>query len=332
MECNGHQAQEIYDRLPTFLRAPEHSPEYIIADATRDNSLRPTFFVFQENEQVYYHAFHVSPIAETNFFDIQSPYGYGGPISTTNEKGFLNRAWSEYCNWCKQANILAEFVRFHPLLKNYQYYNGTVEYNRDTVFADLTVTDLLKSCATRVRTAIRKGISNQIEFQWSVADDFAMIFPSLYRENMAQVSASEFYFFDDVYFEKLMKVSNSKLAICKFEGEVVAGAIFLSNGKYLEYHLSAMNVIGRRLAAMNVLLYQTMLWGKEAGFEMLHFGGGTDASPDNPLLFFKKGFSSHLTNYYIGYYLHNEAQYNNLKSEWKKKGECINEKILFYRG
>lgn len=57
-----------------------------------------------------------------SYFDISTPYGYGGPIilSLTGDKDQLIKDYeAQFTAYCKANHILCEFVRFHPLLENH---------------------------------------------------------------------------------------------------------------------------------------------------------------------------------------------------------------------
>lgn len=332
MRYSLEQAQHVFSQLPPFLQAPEHNPHYIEADALRKEELQPTYFLFEEQGQHYYHSFHMAPIPGTAFFDIQSPYGYGGPIATTEDPGFLQHAWQAYCQWCRQENVMVEFMRFHPLLANQKQYGGVVAYNRDTVWLELQGTDLWKSYAPRNRTAIRKGLAKELQFYWCEPDAFLRVFPQLYYENMKHVQADSFYFFNDAYFARILQLPGARAALCEHEGEAVAGAVFLGGEALVEYHLSAMSGKGRALSAMNFLLHEAVSWSQQQGFARFHLGGGTDAAEDNPLLFFKKSFSQKLADFYIGHYVHQPEAYAQMKKIWlQERALAETKRILFYR-
>ena len=58
-------------------------------------------------------------IESENLFDITTPYGYGGFIieGIPNDNN-LKKINKEYSDCCRSKNIISEFVRFHPVLKN----------------------------------------------------------------------------------------------------------------------------------------------------------------------------------------------------------------------
>jgi hypothetical protein len=310
---------------------PAFHPYYIVSDSKRDESLVPAFFAYQNGGDTYYHGFLLGKIPNTSFFDIQSPYGYGGPIATTEKPSFLDQAWSAYSAWCIENEILAEFVRFHPLAENWHYYHGTVLEDRQTVWIDTLCDDLLMSYDVRSRTAVRKAYKDGLRVEWSQGAASADTFRNMYNDAMKRVDADHSYFYRPAYFETLLAWEKSELAICKKDDDVVAMSIFQTGNRVMEYHLSASTEVGRRHAATNLMIHEAALRAKQRGCTKLHLGGGTDGKGNNQLLFFKAGFSSNRGIFKIGKQIHNLEAYDDLRNDWLDHNGKVAEKVLFYR-
>src|SRR5690606_4634354 len=56
------------------------------------------------------------------YFDLVSPYGYGGPIITEYKLGckseLLKGFENDFKKYCSDNKIVSEFVRFHPIICN----------------------------------------------------------------------------------------------------------------------------------------------------------------------------------------------------------------------
>lgn len=74
------------------------------------------------------------------YYDIETAYGYGGPVLNCVDKSFIKDFEDSFIKYCKANNIVAEFVRFHPLIKNQNVFCKDIEvlHNRITVQLDLT--------------------------------------------------------------------------------------------------------------------------------------------------------------------------------------------------
>jgi hypothetical protein len=301
------------------------------ADAKRDPSLVPTFFVFEDGEKFFYHGFLLGKIKSTNFHDIQSPYGYGGPIASSEDPAFLVAAWAHYKDWCLKNNVVVEFIRFHPLLRNWNYYNGDVVDDRRTVWIDLELDDLLSSYLTRARTAIKKAKNAGLRIEWVDPKGYIDIFFQLYSDAMVELGADVFYLFPREYHQELLSWDASKLALCKCDGKIVGASLFLLAPFLMEYHLAFTCTEGKKLSANNLILHEAALLGKKLGLKKFHLGGGTSRDGKNSLLFFKEGFSDQRSSFKIGKKIYRQELYDELKLVWTKKKGGISNRLLFYR-
>ena len=74
----------------------------------------------------------------------------------------LNRSYFPKVNFFDfsendKNNIIAEFIRFHPLIGNHNWYMGEISKNRQTVYIDLE-TDFFSNYESRRKTDIKRGI------------------------------------------------------------------------------------------------------------------------------------------------------------------------------
>lgn len=331
MQVSLDAALVFFHRLPDTLQAPSLHPAYVQADAARASELTPVFFVYQNGDNFFYHAFHLAAVPGTAYRDIQSPYGYGGPVATVDDPAFLAEAWQAYSSWCEEHRVLAEFVRFHPLLENWRFFSGEAVADRETVWVYLKLPDLLASYEVRARTAIRKAVKQSLSVEWWAAKRFHEAFQPLYCATMEGLKASSFYFFPPEYFSRLAQWDGVHYAVSLYEGKVVAAAIFMQGPDILEYHLSAADEVGKKFGATNLLLHEAGLYGQRAGCSRLHLGGGVNADANNSLLFFKSGFSDRRASYKIGRKIHNPAAYLEMKSQWQAKTGRDSNRVMFYR-
>jgi hypothetical protein len=331
MKIEIDAARALCSELPASLRLATLSPDYVEADATRSPELRPIYWSYQEGDLYWYHGFHLTPLPEVRGYDIQSPYGYGGPVANSDDPGFLARAWSAYVETARTQGIAAEFIRFHPLAQNARFYGGTVEEDRQTVWVNLELDDLFGSYQTRVRTAIRKAQKSGVQFRWLDNGEITGGFAPFYRAGMAAIAASPFYFFEDTYFSRIARLPATRLAVCTLGEEWLSAGLFLSQGDCVEYHLAASSALGKRMNASNLLLHEVALSAKREGYLRLYLGGGTDQRPDNALYFFKAGYSPLRATFSVGTFCHDLAQYAVLKSHWADRYAANPDRIMFYR-
>jgi hypothetical protein len=333
MLATVNEALHYYSSLPATLRVPSLHPHYVLADAVRSAKSCPEFFIYQRRGHVYYHPFLVEDVPEyPGLIDLQSTYGYGGPVASTRDRDFLNGAWRAFDEWCRESGVLAEFVRFHPVVANERFFPGDVIGNRQTVWMDLLVPDLMASYTTRARTAIRKAEKGGLRVEWWCAVDFLNVFPELYVATMRELNVDAFYLFPIAYYESLLVGDYIWRAVClDGNNNVLAGAVFLIGEMLMEYHLSASTHIGKTMGATNLILHEAARKARLCGKKFFHLGGGSDDCQDNSLLFFKSGFSSRRADFRIGRMVHQPVVYAQLKADWEAKHGQATQRVLFYR-
>lgn len=255
------------------------------------------------------------------FYDIVTPYGYGGPYiqECINKDELLRDYVEQFSKYCIDNNIVAEFVRFHPILKNYidfkEIYNA--QFNRYTLgtnlkdFEEPVQAEFSKSCRKTIRQVLKSGVS----FKLVESPTDLKEFKKIYYLNMERKEASDYYFFDDDYFQNIIKYygDNIVLAQAIYEDKIVAAGLYFVTNGIIHAHLSGTDTNYLHLSPAYILKYGTALWGKEKGYDFIHYGGGTSTSLEDPLYLFKGKFAQNTKfEFYIGKKVWNENLYNEL--------------------
>lgn len=315
MELTYNEISHFLNQHTILMPFPGLHPDYVIADSIRDPSLTPHFFLYSDNNEHFYHPFITSHIQDTDYQEIISAYGYGGPISTSTDLQFLANAAEEFKLWCQQKNVLVETIRFHPLLQNWRYYHGDSIPKRHTAYINLQVDDLLNSYSTSARYSVRKAIKSNVTIQIVDTATFLSVFPAMYFKRMKEVGAREFYFFNQEYFKHLCKMNDTLKLFALYKDEVIAVSIFIMQGKIIDYHLACSNMEFKQIRSNSLLMHEAFLFAKQHGFQFGHMGGGLTDKLDDPLLVFKLGFGGKLSEFRIGKYIHNAELYKKLVAE-----------------
>ena len=307
---NSVSTQDIYF-MPDYLR---------MVSANGDGIPKLAWLTCDHGDVVY--PFLVRPIniegIDTGFCDIASPYGYSGPIVKSINEDDTHDLASEFVqqfhSYCASTGIVAEFIRFHPLLRNANTFSGLipVEYVRDTVYIDLREssdkiwTDRLEG---RTRNAIRKSEKSGVCVRYSHAECIPC-FMDLYSETMQRLEADTYYYFTESYFKHLGElVDKSGILIeAVYESKVIASIVLLKGDKFSHYHLSASDPQFRRLQANSLLLWEAIKWSQNQGLSLMHLGGGYSSSYDS-LFKFKAGFSPYTGEYHVGKVIHDGKKY-----------------------
>ena len=64
-------------------------------------------------------------------------------MTTNPDKGFVEEAFNCFCDALAQRNIVAGFIRFHPLLNNQEFVSQRCAkiFDRKTIAMDLTLSE-----------------------------------------------------------------------------------------------------------------------------------------------------------------------------------------------
>jgi len=264
-------------------------------------------------------------------------------ISSSYSEGFRKEFHKEFHKYCLEKNIVAEFTRFHPVLKNERFSWGylNINYSRKTVVLDLTRSKeeiWNSSYSSTNRNMIRKAKKNNVEIFESDSIEDYNVFHSIYNETMNNVNSEKYLYFNKNYFLnfKMFLPKNHKLILAKYDNQIVGGMILMYYGDYAHYHLSARKSEYGRFALNNLFLDYAIDLSKKLGCKTFHFGGGTSSKENDSLLKFKSNFSKRKEDFYIGKKIHNQLIYNEIVNQWKHKYPMSYEKnknlLLGYRG
>ena len=321
-----------YGRMPVALRPATLDPAYVMADAARNPLLQPLFLSYEDAGQCWLHSLHRTEVPGMPLRDASSPYGYGGPLCSTDDPAFVAAAWRAYLEWMRADGVVVEYIRFHPMLGNERLYGGTVVENRAVVCVDLEQEDITAGYAVRQRQALKKAAGAGLVYEEAGLAAVVREFAAFYRAGMADIGADPFYLFADSYFEALAASGLARVGACRSpEGQWLAAALFLDGRGMREYHLAATCAQGRKASASTFVLHHGAIAARERGLRQLYLGGGSDARADNPLLFFKSAFSPQRLIYRTGWNVFDAQQYDGLERRFAGERAAHPERPIFHR-
>lgn len=333
-----YEALAVFNKMPEHLKVPSLSPEYIICDKNRNNKYDLIFWHAEKDKKEFLHAFYKTYTESFDIFDIESPYGYGGPISNTSDKDFISEVKKNFIHWCKINNIIVEFLKLHPLVNHFCSYWGVKKFNRQTVCINLE-----KPILDQYRPRRQKDLKEALKISYTIKKSNKLKektkFKNLYIDYMKEINANKFYLFNNHYFKSLLNSNICDVWLVYYENQIVCGSMILGNEKLkcVEYHLSATvtkkmseHLHRRIITQSNVFMLNSIAeYYKKNYFKLFYLGGGTSTAVEDSLLFFKKGFSNMILNFDVAYYIYDKKKYSEIKN--KVSLDEDNERLIFYR-
>lgn len=267
------------------------------------------------------------------YFDIVTPYGYGGPIiqQCLNKEKLLEEYLEKFTQYCLENNIICEFIRYHPILKNYTDFNTIykTEYSRHTVgtnlkdYEDPVQAEFSKSARREVRKAESTGVTYTINLHPDNLDKFR----ELYEETMDRNKANSMYYFSDEYYKILTTtLKDGVLEIqLQMDGETVASEIYFIAGNIMHAHLLGSNQKLLDIGGGVFIEAVAAKWGRENGYAYIHHGGGRTSAEDDPLYMYKRKFGKNTEfDFYTGKRIWNQTVYDQMLELRRAEGEIEN--------
>jgi len=254
------------------------------------------------------------------YYDLTTPYGYGGPLIVTKAKdkinGSLKEFFAEYENFALKNDYISEFIRFHPLLGNWEFFNKffDVKYSNDVVIVDLSKElneiweNIKKGHKYNIKKSMREGC--EVEITTDVSPKKIENFIEIYYLTMNKNKAPKKYYFSKEFISDHFNLLNVILIEVKYKNEVIGTSIFICGDKMIHYHLSGATYDFKGLYPSDITLWEAIKWAKKNGFKYLHLGGGLGRN--DSLFEFKRSFSKIASPFYIGRKIFNMEIYQRL--------------------
>jgi len=315
---------------------------YLFFYGDKENYIIYPFFMREINKLPFFELIY----SNEKYYDITSPWYFGGPLKFSSDGkkdlSLFNDFLSELHTYYMENNVVAEFCRFHPTLKNHipliDVEKDNVERVYEVAYIDLKQSQdiIWKNIKKSCRYAISAAKKKNVKIVWSQRKEYLKIFYDMYILTMQRIGASKFYFFEYSFLENLYNrlKDNMVIFIATFEERPIASSLFLYKYGIMHYWLSGSDSNYWNLYPNNLLIYKAILWAKEHGNNLFLLMGGSSPS----LRRFKNSFTRTTTDFYIYKKVHNDEVYKLLcdkKLEYVKKNRITtfnSDYFPMYRG
>lgn len=318
-------------------------PEYHVAYSTRIKNSRPLLWCYEQGGNRFAYPFLLTPVIlndeDTGYHDISSIYGYAGPLSMSQDKAFLGKAWAVFDAWATEHQVIAEFTRFSLYADNagFAHPRTSVEVNRPQAVTNVPDNKdaLFAILNKKTRNMIRKAEKSGLEARILNPGDHIKSFRKLYDETMDRNNAPDFFAYDDRYYDLLLSLPEGEVVLAGVynEGRMIAAAMALVHGRGALYHLGASEQEYNNLGAGNFVLFEMQKFLLEQGVKFITVGGGRTTAPDDPLFRFKQSNAGSVLNFHIGKRIVDRDRYQDIVRRWEDlyRQKVDSRRLIFYR-
>ena len=332
-----------WSSLPAERQSTYYHPAYVAAAARWEGGEAVCLRIDGDDGWMLYpFVRHAIPGDTHGRFDVQTAYGYGGPLFV-GEWDHPSRvaALREVGRHLADAGAVAEFVRCHERWPDLDALRGAgyaTPVVRTNVACDLAVEAVPGSWASNVRRNLKRAASAGLSWRAGSSNEDLEAFTKLYALTFKRLGMAASYGFDAGYFRSLFDMDKPLAQLVVVEsshGTPVAGALVLCGGEIAHYHLGASDFVHQN-DRPNDLLYLAMAeTARAAGCSSIAWGGGLSTDPADSLFRFKCGFGGIRTPVHIGCRVLNEQAYRSLISAWERANldrAATSKMFLRYRG
>lgn len=261
------------------------------------------------------------------YYDLVSPYGYGGFIGEITDYVALNAAYNDYCI---SQRYICEFVRFELFTDYATNYDGEVECRTHNVVRslDMTLDEIWMDFKQKVRKNVKKANSNHLEIVIENTDEHLQDFLDIYYSTMERSNAESEYYFSKAFFEILNRMSDNIMYFhVIYEGKVISTELVIYGAENCYSYLGGTNREYFELRPNDFLKYEIIKWAKEKGLKNFVLGGGYGA--DDGIFKYKACLAPRgVVNFYIGRKVFDKKTYDYLV-EYRKKLDKPMKKFFF---
>ncbi|MCK5295703.1 MAG: GNAT family N-acetyltransferase [Alphaproteobacteria bacterium] len=290
-----------------------------------DHECAEAFYFFDNEKQFFFPYIKQNISGHNDLFDFETVYGYTGPLSTTDDVSFLEKAWETFKQTAENNGIVCGLIRFNPLLDNSSI--TTPDYIekigvRETVYVDLeqSYEEIWKTFKKGTKSDIKKANKEGLTKKILYSEEDYISFYNYYVDHMKQLGTTNFYFFKKDCFLKLCKMGaeKSKIYFACLGDKIIGGSIILYSSKFCHYHLSWSLYDYRNYRPNKFLLNEVIKDAIDSGYKYFHLGGGITNEPDDSLFAFKKHFSKKTKMFQLGKVMIDSEKYKDLCEEWNE--------------
>lgn len=264
--------------------------------------------VFKRDVSRDYH--FTGKLMPDTYFDLITPYGYGGFLGEISDYDSLNDVYSQYCI---DNKYVCEFVRFELFSDYCQHYNGRTESRTHNVIRNLesSMDEIWMDFKQKVRKNVRRANTYNLEIVVDKTGKYLDDFLQIYYRTMERSKAEEQFFFKKSFFEELLSTDNAVMFHVKFEEKIISTELILYGENNCYSYLGGTDSEYFYTRANDFLKFEIIKWAKKNSLKNFVLGGGYGA--DDGIFQYKMNLAPHgIRNFYIGRNIFDRKAYQEL--------------------
>jgi len=274
--------------------------------------------ITDDQGQALLHSFFLQPLPDGQAgFDIEPFIGYAGPVLTTDSTpDFREMALVQYSEHCRSMGIVAEVVRFSPILANANEFIDSAQLQifsaKDIIVAQCYADEAfqLASFQSKCRSSVKRGLRDCTAEMLDKDKDWDE-FVAFYYASLGRINADKKWFYPLEVMARAAASDFFQVYVIRYQGEWASLSLVISHPLASYYFAAASGSQPVQGANEYLLFYIAQTIGKQGGKHLI-LGGGNSAAEDDPLLRFKRKFSQELTPLLMGRSVHDQEHLTKL--------------------
>jgi hypothetical protein len=248
------------------------------------------------------------------------------------DEAFIDKFKTAFIKFLSKENCVSVFARMHPFYKQHVLLDkfGGVHKNGKTVIIDLSVSieDQRKQYTQSTMDAIKHAWKKGYQVKEENGPCAVATFVEIYTETMRRVGASDYYLFNETYFNKILNTDEYDARIIMvYDGDIVMSSTIVSftNG-IIQAHLVGTKAEYVAKSPTKFLVDEITRIGRGMGMKYFNLGGGLGFKHDR-LFDWKASFSNRCLDFNTWRFIANPVIYKQLLDE---KGIDENVEVDFF--
>lgn len=301
-----------------------HTFDYHELSKTEDET--PILIKYMEGDIIIALPLLMRDIAGTHYKDATSVYGYAGPVSKNLPLDYDNKTFKETLKaYFLKNNYVTLFSRLNPFISSQDMIlNDLGHLTNQGKVVNINIQEDIdlqrQHYQSRLKTHINKA-RRSCTLEEATTEQDIQEFMAIYYENMDRVNAKKFYYFNTMYFQKMVASNNFESIILMAKenktGQTIGASQFITVNGIVHYHLSGTKHEFLHLMPTKLLIDEMRLIAAQRGYQFFNLGGGLGGNIEDSLFKFKASFSKDFKDFNLWKWIVNKTVYNELVT---KKG------------